>query len=305
LNSNIENLEKIFYYEEIADFEKAYNENDSRLIFRVFTIENNSRTSEEILNPDPTEAEEIRKKVYEIYGNQKNDDESIDDIDDFENKYKRIDRKKYLYSFFDLCKYNSQRWIVVKLCFIWFVTNAVYQSIPLYYIYFKGSMEYNGMIYHGLECIFFSTSGYIINFKNIGRIRIIIVLQVISLVCFLCLFIFYLPGYFENVVIIIIALTFSGIYVTIYVYSYEVYPLVLSSKGFMLNLIFGKLGSLVLIMLTELLGENVYIVPCVLQAICVILIYSLPETVVKERNEHYPPERLIEEDEDDERNSKY
>ena len=140
--------------------------------------------------------------------------------------------------------------------------------------------------------IFFIFSGYVVNFKNIGRIKLLVIFNILALVGFIVYMIFTLPGYFRNIVAIFFKISISGIHVILFVYTYEVYPLVLRSKGFTVNIIFGRFGALIFLPLLELAESFLMYIFVVILTICLFVVVTLPETVIKKDNDTLPPEKV-------------
>ncbi len=298
LSENVEMLEKMFYYEEVKENDTSIPKesiSDGRYTFTYQSLGSFQESYEQV-DPENQEAIlkqglEIRKIVFDVYKNDSFDSStSMTDLDLFEKKYKRIDKKKYIYGVFDLLKFPSQRYNCLKLCFICFVSFGAYNTISNVFVYYKGSLEINGMIYYAIEMIFYFSSGYIINFRKIGRIKLMVVWQIVALIGYLIYNIFTLPGYSKNVVATAIKISISSTCVINYIYSYEVYPLVLSSNGVVVSFIVGKFGATIFLMLIEFLGDRIFIVFGILQGLCLFIMLTLPETVKRNFDQKHPPE---------------
>jgi len=302
LTNKVETLEKIFYYEEIKAIEKRYSSSQDiseslTLNYHNLESDNNKSRSKSFLSTQPVQEEsEIRKKLFEVYkvnpNCERESEEDSSDLEVFEKKYQRIDKGKYLYTLFDIFKFKSQRWISLKLIFIWFSISGIYYTYGNVFVYFKGSLQLNGIIFYVIEMIFFIFSGYVVNFKNIGRIKLLVIFNILALVGFIVYMIFTLPGYFRNIVAIFFKISISGIHVILFVYTYEVYPLVLRSKGFTVNIIFGRFGALIFLPLLELAESFLMYIFVVILTICLFVVVTLPETVIKKDNDTLPPEKV-------------
>jgi len=299
LNENIDRLEKIFFYEEINnDYLKLESTGESlvmniRSLDSFYCNQENHDVRNSLFSFHPLKSEEeVRKKVESIYASKEEESSTDDDI--FEQKYQRINtKKKYIYSLCDVMKLRSQRYTFLMLSLIWFSTSAIYYSIGNVFIYFKGSIEVNGLIFYSVEFLFYCLSGYIVNFKNVGRIKLLIAFRVLAFILFLINFIFDFKGYAINTIFFLYKIFASGSNVILFIYSYEVYPMVLRSKGFTLNIVIGKLGALVANILIEILFDKAMIGLEVLSGLSLLVIMHLPETVIQKENDIHPPEKLL------------
>lgn len=301
LNENVDRLEKIFFYEEINNDYRRLESTGENLVMNIRSLdsfygdqENHDARRSSLFSFHPLKSdEEIRKKVESIYALKREENSTDDEI--FEQKYKRIDtKKKYIYSLCDVIKLRSQRYTFLMLSLIWFSTSAIYYSIGNVFIYFKGSIEVNGLIFYSVEFLFYCLSGYIVNFKNVGRIKLLIAFRVLAFILFLINFIFDFKGYAINTIFFLYKIFASGSNVILFIYSYEVYPMVLRSKGFTLNIVIGKLGALVTNILIEILSYKAAIIGLeILSGLSLIVIMYLPETVTQKENDMHPPEKLL------------
>lgn len=196
----------------------------------------------------------------------------------------------------DLFKLKSQRHITWKTSLIWFTSFGVYYALGTLFIFLNGSLEMNAIIFYCIEFSFYSVSGYLVNLRDIGRIKLIVFFQIISLVTYFIVSLFNLPGLFLNIFAFIAIICVSFIFCVIYVYSLEIYPLVLSSKGLTLNIIFGRFGSLVFMLLIEILGSKIFIYFCFLQVICLLVVVSLPETIIQSKINNISPDKLLQDE---------
>ncbi len=78
----------------------------------------------------------------------------------------------------------------------------------------------------------------------------------------------------------------------LHIYSYEVYPIVLSSKGFTFNFVFRRLGSSINYILLEFFGSILVIPLGILGFLCLFISLSLTETVIMKNIENFPSEKI-------------
>jgi len=292
LDNNISRIEKKFYYEEIDDSESIrsdinpenWNDNhyrspDLTLNFNSFNNESkenndenvNSRSSKEKDNTD------LRAKLNKIYKSRP----SVVSEEEYKKKYKLKARKRTIYSSIDLLKYASQRHIFLKLCFIWFTISFTYYGLRTHLRKENSHMFLMGIISNSAEFIMFILAGLLINLHLFGRVRLIIIFQILSIAGLIFVTIYNKLDLLNDITLISVDFLISGIFLALYVYSFEVYPICISAKGFSLNFVIGRLGIIISNMLIEILERKIYffIIMIILNFLSIFATYFLPDTL--------------------------
>ena len=113
------------------------------------------------------------------------------------------------------------------------------------------------------------------------------------IVFFICLIIESNKSNMENYIILISRICFNCIFCIIYFISTEIYPTVLRAKGLAYNSAFSRLGGFLAPFVVEKMTDNVkFEMFCLINFICSILTFLLPETLGKPLEDEIPEESL-------------
>ncbi len=181
-----------------------------------------------------------------------------------------------------LFKYKSIRYKFIILNILWIGTRASFNAISISSKSFRGNFYLNIIILYVIESISYCVSGFLIDIKSIGRKGALWIqyLLIISTMLFLAFFEFDVAP--ELILNYIARFCAAGIEVIFYTYSIEVYPTLVRSVAFGVNLTFGNGGSIIAPYILEYLDNwlflTVFAIVCTINS---LLLCFLPETVGK------------------------
>jgi len=307
LDKNIGRLEKVFYYEEIDDRRSnsditGFNGDphvthspNLTLNFKSFANdsfighnnENGENGNEDGIGAN-NEIPDLRERLNKVYKNEPNS--TIVSEKDYEKKYKLKVRERTIYSALDLLRYKSQRSIFLKLCFTWFTISFIYFGLRTDMRKMNEKVYTVELISNCMEFVVFILAGFLINLKIFGRVRLMFILLIISFVGLLFVTCYNTQNFLEHVMLMMVDFSIAGIFLIIYIYSFEVYPICISAKGFSLNFVIGRIGVVASNMMVEVLAEKLYflIVMTILNFACIFTIFHLPDTLGIETLEEIP-----------------
>jgi len=265
------------------------NELSADLTLNVKSFSNNTELDSE----ENHDYNDLREKIYKIYGNNNN---LIKDSN--KNKiYKKREMHQKFTSILDFVIYESQRKQFLILCFIWFSQDGIYDGLAVFLKNLDGNIYNNGCILYTLDIIAFVLAGFLMNIKCLGRVKAMGLMYLVSLVGYIFLVFdndVNKKGTWQTSFALGARFAISSIFTIVYSYTAEVYPVVLSTKGFCIHWTFSKMGSIVAFILLEFLGQSILFVMGVCNLVCLVLVMFLPETYGKEKLEDIP-EKLTEE----------
>ena len=296
INKFIENLKDMSIKNGFYDrYDKmVLSEYKKELILETLTTVETS--ANDITNNDNKNETNIDEKEILIpnYGENLADEEEIKNI---LKELKLISIKsqqneKKTHGFSSLFTYESQRYKFLILCLIWFSVCGTYNGI---YINLKNqptNIYLSGIVYYIIDIVASFLSGYLISFKVLGRINSVIGLYLIFLGALFSLILFEIPYYMHAVFENFARFSISAIYSILYTYTVESYPTPIRSIGFGMNCISGSLGNMIFPLLIELLSEHVNYVFALLNLVCLILVFFLPETLCKPLGDSIPEDNI-------------
>ena len=261
------------------------------------------------------ESEEYQKLIseimeYEYDNNNKEKKNGIELIDmdnktdgknaqlinsDTKNNQKNINKEKP--SFFVSLKYPSLRYKFLILCVLWFGTRLISNSIALYSKALPGNYYLNIIVLFIFESSAYIISGILINLKFLGRKGSLYLEYFIISVGFLLLSFFKFSLPFELIFNFIIRFCQSAVELVFFTYTLEVYPTIVRSTNFGINVTFGNIGSILAPMIYEYIPNWLLLfIFAITTIIHSILLIFLPETEGK------PMVESIEEEENNNNN---
>ena len=265
-NKDIKNLEKILHG--IAKFNGLEKE-----FLEKYKSQEYQKLLKEILDYDSSDNNKDGIEMKEIEGNNKNDEL----IENSNTKKIKTDNKNI--SFLASLKYQSLRYKFLILCVLWFGTRTISNAIALYSKALPGNYYWNIILLFIFESFSYYVSGALINISSLGRKGTLYLEYFIIIVSFLLLsfFTFSLPV--ELTLNLIIRFCESAIELVYWTYTLEVYPTVVRSTNFGINVTFGNVGSILAPMIYEYLPGwlllLIFAIMCIFHS---FLLYFLPET---------------------------
>lgn len=241
------------------EFKKKILTEEYRSIIEDITLINsNAVSSKELIN--------FEKKEREI--------QLISDKNEEENKS------------FDLFKYPTIKNKFIFLCIIWIGTRGTFNGIGISSKLIRGNFYTNNIFLYIIEAISYYVSGSIIDYKCLGRKGALWFYYFIMILSFLIMAFATLKTPLELFMNLIARFCACGVEVILYTYTLEVYPTLVRSTAFGINIFFGNLGAIISPMLLELLPKIIFYI--ILIGYCVInsfLLIFIPETVGKPMTE--------------------
>jgi hypothetical protein len=181
-----------------------------------------------------------------------------------------------------LFKYKSIRYKFMILNILWIGTRLSFNGVSISSKSYRGNFYLNIIFLYILESISYCISGCIINIKAIGRRGALWIEYFLIIVAFLLLAYFEFDLYTELSLNYMARFCTAGIEVVYYTYSIEIYPTLVRSVAFGVNLTFGNGGSIIAPMILEYLDKWLLLtVFAILSLINSLLLICLPETCGK------------------------
>ena len=250
-------------------------------------------------NKDYTDTKQNINSASEGDTNLNTNKDTKDDKDDKENLNEPLigqspptDEKKSKIqniNIWSLFKYPSIRLKFIILNMLWLGTRFVFNGISISSKSFRGNFYLNIIILFTIESIAYCTLGFVIDIKGIGRKGSLWILFFLVVVALIILTIFKLDITPELILNYLIRFCAAGIEVVFYTYSIEIYPTLVRSVAFGVNLTFGNGGSIIAPLILEYLNYWLILtVFAVINGISSLLLFFLPETVGKPMIESIP-----------------
>ena len=192
------------------------------------------------------------------------------------------DKNKNSFSITFLFKYPSIRNKFIILCIFWMGTRAIFNGIGISSKTIPGNFYFNIIVLYIIEAISYYISGSIINIEKIGRKGSLWLYYIIIIFSFIFLAFASLNISTELILNLLARFCACGTEVIVYTYTLEVYPTLVRSAAFGINITFGNGGAIIAPMLLEYLPKWVFYM--IFGCICVFnsfLLIFLPETVGK------------------------
>ena len=268
-NKDIKNLEKIL--QGIAKFngiekeflEKYKSEEYQQLIKEIMDYDN---------KVDDKNKTDIEMKALD----DNNEKEEL--ISDNNNNKNELTESKNI-SFFVSLKYPSLRYKFLVLCILWFGTRLISNAVALYSKALPGNYYLNIIILFIFESFAYYVSGVLINISSLGRKGTLYLEYIIIIISFLLLSFFKFSLPVELILNFIIRFCESAIELVYFTYTLEVYPTLVRSTNFGINVTFGNIGSIIAPMIYEYLpGWLLLLIFAILCIFHSFLLVFLPET---------------------------
>ena len=168
------------------------------------------------------------------------------------------------------------------LNFLWIGTRFVFNGIGISSKTFRGNFYLNIIILYIIESCSYCLSGFIIDITAIGRKGALWIQYIIIILSLVSLIIFKLDVAPELILNYVTRFCSSGIDLIYKTFTIELYPTLLRSVAFGINLTFGNAGSIIAPVILEYLYY--WLLLSVFAVICAInsfILFFLPETVGK------------------------
>ena len=161
-------------------------------------------------------------------------------------------------------------------------TRAIFNGIGISSKKIPGHFYFNIIILYIIEAISYYISGSIINVKKIGRKGSLYLYYIIIIITFINLAFVYLNIPIELTLNLLARFCTCGTEVILYTYTLEVYPTLVRSAAFGVNITFGNGGAIIAPMILEYLPKwAFYMIFCCICILNSFLLIFLPETVGK------------------------
>ena len=181
-----------------------------------------------------------------------------------------------------LFKHKSIRYKFMILNILWIGTRASFNGVAISSKSYRGNFYLNIILLYILESISYCISGCIIDIKAIGRKGALWIQYFLITVAFLLLAFLKFDVYPELALNYMARFCTAGIEVIYYTYSIEIYPTLVRSVAFGVNLTFGNGGSIIAPMILEYLDNWLFLtVFAIVSVINSFLLIFLPETCGK------------------------
>jgi MFS family permease len=169
------------------------------------------------------------------------------------------------------------KYIFLTLCFMWFCISGSYYGLLILAKNIQGDIYMTYSAIFTLEIVSNIIACIMMEHPHLGRKKSFIFLYFISITMITLYLCFDLSNYF---IIFLTVLRFfiSVIYDILYVYSTEFYSTDIRAKGLAFNALFGRISSIFIPFIVEILGENFLIYCLILFIICICLCFILKET---------------------------
>ena len=191
-----------------------------------------------------------------------------------ENRLKEKDKKRL--PGYSLIKYRSVRFKFLISSFLWFCISGNYYAITINIKNMPGDIYLNGIKIYIVEMFSYFITGISIN--KIGRKLIMQIYFLFAIIGYIILMLFNLGDTLLITIIFISRFLIAGIFNILFTYSMEIYPTVLRAQGFGFNSVCARLGNIIFPMLNEIINNYINLVFTILNGICLILLFSMPET---------------------------
>ena len=192
-------------------------------------------------------------------------------------------------NFWSLFKYKSIRYKFIILNILWIGTRVSFNGISISSKSFPGNFYVNIIILYIVESISYCVSGWVIDIKAIGRKGALWIQYILITGSLIALAFFEFSVTPELILNFISRFCCSGIEVIYYTYSIEIYPTLIRSVAFGVNLTFGNGGSIMAPFILEYLDRwlflTVFAIVCIINS---LLLFFLPETAGKPMIETIP-----------------
>lgn len=194
--------------------------------------------------------------------------------------------KSYGYS--SLFKYKSVRTNFLINNLAWFYCCFVYYGISMDLKNFTGDVFTNGYVVYSAEAFSYLITGVIISLTFFGRVKTLTIMCVLnSISSALYFFIDIHP--FNKIFLFSARFSITSIYSIMYIYSVEVYPTVIRAKGLGINILFARLGSILVPIIVEIVSP--LLIFSALGLIVMVFSLFLPETLNKELEDDIEEEK--------------
>ena len=283
-NKNKENENKENENKENENNNKENNENKENDKENIYTDKENERESNK-------EYRDTHENINRASDRDTNLNTNKDTKDDKENLKEplishrsTVGRKSKIQdiNIWSLFKYRSIRSKFIILNILWLGTRFVFNGISISSKSFRGNFYLNIIILFIIESIAYCILGFIIDIKEIGRKGSLWILYFLVIAALIVLAFFKLEITPELILNYLTRFCSAGIEVVYYTYSIEVYPTLVRSVAFGVNLTFGNGGSIMAPLVLEYLDNWLFLtVFAVISVISSFLLFFLPETVGK------------------------
>ena len=266
-NKDVKNLEKVL--QGIAKFNGIEQE-----FLEKYKSEEYQILIKEILDYDNKD-ENIQEGDIEMKAIENNNNDQL-----VKNEITKPEKtKNKSISCFISLQYRSLRHKFLILCVIWFGTRLISNAIALYSKALPGNYYFNIIILFIFESFSYYVSGVLINVSSLGRKGTLYLEYIIIIISFLLLSLFRFSLPVELTLNFIIRFCESAIELVYFTYTLEVYPTLVRSTNFGINVTFGNIGSILAPMIYEYIpGWMLLFIFAVMCIVHSFLLAFLPET---------------------------
>jgi MFS family permease len=173
---------------------------------------------------------------------------------------------------------NNINYIFFIMCFLWFTISGTYYGVLILLKDTKGNIYYVYTIMYLFEIISNVLAAYLMENKYLGRKGSYIFLFFFAIIISILNLFLREQTTMGPILMIALRFTVSTIYSINYVYSTEFYPTDIRAKGFAFNAVCGRLSSIIIPILIELLDQGFFTYCLIVFSISFILSFFLKET---------------------------
>jgi MFS family permease len=166
-------------------------------------------------------------------------------------------------------------------CIIWFTASGNYYGITINLKNLPGNLYLNGILLYIFEILSYIFASFAINWRLLGRKRTIIFYEVIAVSGYLLLISVNLSDVLTVLIVYFCRFAVAGIFTILCTYSLEVYPTTVRALGFGINSASARVSSIICPFLIEEIGDHMNFIFLVLNALCLVLMFFMPETLNK------------------------
>jgi OCT family organic cation transporter-like MFS transporter 4/5 len=144
----------------------------------------------------------------------------------------------------------------------------------------------SGYIQNSIDIIAYIVSGLLAQF--IGRKIVLKIAFIMIALTNIFIFTGIITGVLDHICIYLIRFLAVNAYNVVFVYTLELYPTVVRSYGYGINIFCSQIGNVFVPICNEFLGKTNQLVYSLINAICFVFVFFLSETQGKPMTDHIP-----------------
>jgi MFS family permease len=265
-------LRRIFNYgKEVEYFAEIMEDKNKRKVFNFLDRDEGIGKLKVNLLDKTSEEGELCKFVLGNLNRGRSD--TLED----ENEMSKANLNEDKGSVWLLVKNPNINYIFFTMCFMWFCISGSYYGILLLAKDMKGNIYITYTMMFVLEIFSNIVASVMMEHPELGRKYSMSLLFLIAISFILVKLLFDISEYM-TMFLTLLRFIISIIYSIIYVYCIESYPTDIRAKGLAFNAVFGRLSSILVPFLVEILGEKFFIYCLVIFTCSFLLSFLIKET---------------------------